>query len=149
MMSAVILVVLAGLVASGLIGLARACWDSGWRLAARVTGVLAAACGMLVLVGILDAVRAHDWYSEKKTSGGGSCCNGITMPDGRRTGDCQPVRAWTDDAGRWHLLYVDGLEYDVPEDAIHDDSENVEPFQASACVWNRKVICFWRKRAGG
>lgn len=90
---------------------------------------------------------AHDWYSKLKSRAAGtkgySCCN-----HNPKNPDCLPVQAWTDDTGQWFFLYKDGKEYRVPADAINPDEENQEPFQASACVWQGKVMCFWRKGAG-
>jgi hypothetical protein len=99
------------------------------------------------LIGLADVARAHDWYSGMKSRAKGvegySCCSG-----NEDTGDCRPVPAWMV-GDRWRIRDLDGREYDVPDDAIHDDAENLEPFQASACIWHGRVICFWRKRAGG
>lgn len=103
------------------------------RRTARLSRV-ALCCGLAL------TLSAHDWYTGKTTQGGGSCCNGE---------DCKPVSAWQADDGHWQFRYTDGKTYDVPEEAVHPDHENPEPFQASGCVWNGKVLCFWRKRAGG
>ena len=102
------------------------------------------------LFGMTHKARAHDWYSDKLTNGthpaypNWSCCNGDPV-----NGDCKPVRAWMNDAGKWVFRYVDGKDWEVPDYAMKPDMENEEPFQASACVYKGVVMCFWRKAAGG
>ena len=98
----------------------------------------------LLLIAALILCSGHDWYGNKTTPGGGSCCNGDN-----KTGDCKAVLAYPDpETGTWIAIY-DGRKYPVPDWAIHPDEENPEPFQASACVYHNQVICFWRKKTGG
>jgi hypothetical protein len=86
--------------------------------------------------------HAHDWFTGLKNNDGGSCCDGE---------DCRKnVRAWPDENGIWHFIWpIDGHEYTVDPAIIHPDNENPEPFNAAACVWRGKPLCFWRKRTGG
>jgi hypothetical protein len=111
--------------------------EQGRWLARVVVGCQAA----LLATGISSAALAHDWFEGKTNGKGEKCCDGE---------DCKPVRAWLTEDGSWQFLYaLDGKTYDVPRDAMRPDDENPEPFQAFACVWRGRVMCFWRKRAGG
>lgn len=95
----------------------------------------------LLLLGA-EPARSHDWYSGKRSKEslkyGHDCCSGY---------DCEKVSAvWRD--GQWVGVWR-GKEYAVPEDAIMPDDSNGEPLEASMCVHNGKVLCFWRRAAGG
>lgn len=103
-------------------------------------------CGLLAVgfvFGLAWGARAHEWYAGQTTDvepyKGWSCCNGT---------DCKIVRAWQREDGKWVGVYND-VEYVVPDEAIKPDESNGEPFQASMCVYEGKVLCFWRKGFGG
>lgn len=116
--------------------------------------------GGLVLLGIGLSVYAlwivpawgHDWYagqaSKRSTElGHYSCCNQRVDHPGGYSGDCKPVSA-TMRGAKWIFVY-DGKEYEVPDNAMMPDETNGQPLEAHGCVNQDRVLCFWRRAAGG
>lgn len=117
-------------------------WLRFWAL---VIGSIVLGLGMIAW-GVARA-NAHDWYSGQRSKAssknGWTCCNGN---DGH--GDCKTVRATLRADGVWVGVY-NGREYTIPDDAMMPDETNGNPLEASMCVHQGRVLCFWKRAAGG
>lgn len=88
----------------------------------------------LALALTASAASAHQWFTNKKTASGQSCCNNR---------DCREIedKDWWQDGNAYSVRWSDGLVYYIPADQAQP-SESREG-KAAACVYNGKLRCFF------
>lgn len=98
-------------------------------VAALIAGAWVAFCALTVVPS-----HGHEWFLNKKTASGQSCCNGV---------DCREIEDadWWQDGNAYSVRWSDGLVYYIPVDAAQP-SESKDG-KAAACIYNGRLRCFF------
>ena len=89
---------------------------------------------VLALALLASPAAAHEWFINKKSASGQSCCNNR---------DCFEIEEgdWWQEGNAYVVRWKDGLLYYIPAGEAQP-SESREG-KAAACVYNGKLRCFF------